>query len=175
MHTCNPNNPVLPKFLLLFAFILLMQGCVSNPEIKTNERPSLGLTEIEKPPEPASGKVKVIHLSSLTNSQKQLFAELGLVTGIDRVYVMSPSKAMNAAELRVWADSTYIDAKYNNRLAKAQFKQIWSRLKESEKNRKKLIQKQQSWWNQNKAEVGFFTGFAIGSISSVLIVHGIDR
>jgi DNA-binding cell septation regulator SpoVG len=176
VRTFKPNKKSFWIATLLCLSILLFgQGCESSPEIKRQQKPSLGLTDIKKPPKPADGKVRVIQLSRLTTDQRQLFERLGIVNGIDRVYVMTPSKAMNAAELRSWADSAYIDAKFNNRLARTQLQTIWSNLQESEVRRKKLIQSKQSWWNQNKTEIGFFTGFALGSVSAILIVHGIDR
>lgn len=161
--------------LLIWSLSLffVVNGCSHGSEYKSPEKPSLGLSEIKKPPQSSNGEITLVEKSDLNSEHRDVFEQLNIEG--ERFFVMGPDKAMAIAELSVWADSTYIDAKYNNKLAKAQFDVLWQEFNKSEKSRFDVYQQKQSWWNQNKTEIGFFVGFTLGSIGSILIVHGIDR
>jgi hypothetical protein len=160
----------------LIAILCVLWGC-AGPQYKPPERPELGLSEIEAPPQKTKkGRVITLSLGELNASEKDALASLGVPTAqYDTLYIFTPQKAMKAAELRSWADTTYWDARFNKKIAEKKWKILWDRLIKSERKRFELVEQKNSWWNQHRAEVFFISGFVVGSTSSILIVHGIDR
>jgi hypothetical protein len=151
-------------------------GCASGPEFKEPDKPELKLTDIKEPPKKVEGEVYKISLSDLNQPQKQMLRDLGVFFGdYEALYVMTPEKAMNAAELRVWANNVYWNARFNNKIAKKKFNIVWRDYVQTERSRFQLKASRQSWWAQNKDEIIFIGGFIVGTGSTILTVHGISE
>jgi len=159
------------RFLLLllcFSFV----GCATTKEDKPLDRSPMKLTEIKAPPPKVEGRVVALPAEEATPEQK---ACVGLLEVPADGYVLSESKLMNAAEVRLYANQTYSDAVANSAICTAFNDSTWKQLKNADEILADIHEEQNSWWYRNKGTVTFGSGFFLGAASAILIVYGVNK
>ena len=157
---------------MALALALLLSACATQKTEQKEPMPDLGLKKIEEPPPKSDGVV--IPLAQGDGGEKSAcYNKLGIPEYGG--YFFSDEKAMAAAKLRNYAESTYIDAKTNSALCLSQSNIYYSGMIAAETELKEREAEDLTWWNQNKVIVGTVIGFFAGSAVTTVIVFGVNQ
>lgn len=157
---------------LLLLLVLVLSACQTSAAAEKEDKPPIPWEELQEPPAPAEGSVVPLPADAATEEEKAAMLLLGIPFD---GYVLSPSKLKAAAELRVYAEQTYADAKANTNLGKVWTDSMWRQLERSDAALDEALKRENSWWNRNKGTVLFGGGFVIGAASAILMAYGLDQ
>lgn len=140
--------------------MLLSAGCASAKPTPAPPIPDLPVMELVAPPEKADGMVRAIpDLDRREASFAQTWRALGLP---ERGVCMDEDKAMNAAELRVWAERHYTIARGNEALLRQSRALMWQDGWEERERRRALEAEQASFLSRHEHTIWLVVGISAG-------------
>lgn len=146
--------------LISFLLLLSLSGCATGKDQGAPPIPDLPLVAIEAPPAKADGMVRAIpDLSKRDAAFAQTWRALGLPeSGV----CMDEAKAMNAAELRIWSDKTFINATSNEALLEQSRGLMWRDGWEERRRRLELEQERTSFVSRHEHTIWLVAGITMG-------------
>jgi hypothetical protein len=128
------------------------------------------LEEVEKPPAVVKGLVKPVPLPQ-TPEHEACYLQLGIKP---EWYLMDENKALAAAEVRVYAQEAYDTSSSNKKICEVTVDIMQQELMRSELENRAFRDREASWWFQNKTTVVGTVMFALGALTAIGIVYGLN-
>lgn len=151
------------------AMCSILSAC-ATPAVEQRPEVEIRLEEPEKPPAVVKGLVRPVPEPE-TPEQKTCYNQLGIKP---EYYLFDEGKALAAAELRIYAQETYDTSSSNNRMCKVTVGVMQQELMRSEQENRAYRERDASWWFQNKTTVVGVSMFALGAITAITIVYGLN-
>ncbi len=153
---------VLQLIALVAVLVLtaLLGGCATTKGQEAPPLPELPLAPLTPPPAKADGMVRAIpDLSKREASFAQTWRALGLPeSGV----CMDESKAMNAGELRVWAEGQHVTATANEALLQQSRGLMWRDGWEERRRRLELEEERVSFMSRHEHTIWLVAGITVG-------------
>jgi hypothetical protein len=147
---------------LVAAVAVCLSACGSSAPARAPDTPKLPTRSLTPPPAPADGLVRAI--PDLQRREPQLY-ERWLALGMPAQGIcMEESKAVAAAELRIWADRHYTVALANEALWSQERELLWQQGWQERQRRLELEQERSSIWARHEHTVWLVTGITLGLI-----------
>lgn len=157
---------------ITFLLLIILSACQTDGGGKKSEKPPIPWVDISSVPPAASGSVTPLPANDATPDEAAAMNLLGIPHD---GYVLSESKLIGAADLRLYTEQLHADATANYRLGIIWTDIMWRDLDRADAALDEAVRRENTWWNRNKDSVYFGGGFALGAITAILIVYGVNQ
>ena len=156
--------------IMMTLLALITLSCAQD-KVALKPKPTIELREISPTPPVADGMVRA--LPAKPDAEQEWCIEV-LSLPTDGI-VLSESKALQAAKLRVYAEEMNVAASYNKTYCEMWSEAALQQINAFESRELERMEDEQRWWNRHRLNITFIGGLTLGSVITILVVYGVNQ